>query len=799
MKAKINIVFGLIFFLAAYPAYGGKSDPPADEIRDNLEYFSSVVRPKKVYLHLDKTTYQAGQTIWFKAYLLDGISHAPDKGKANLYVELINSDDKVMAMNLLLAENGYSIGDIKLQSSLPDGNYILRAYTSWMRNFGEEHYFTRHIYIENSEYENVIPRMDVLRNRLFNRRINRMKTNYEIAFFPEGGNLIAGVPNRVAFKVYDELGRGHNAEGEIVDRSGDVVAKFGTESAGIGVFYIEPEFAESYNARVSVNGERKSDYKFVQVREEGYALRIDKEGGQVKIGLTATVSKGNPLYTEKVILVGHTRGTPHFAETYLLKENRMEANVDKEHFPSGIAHFTVFTEENIPVAERLIFIDRGDELSFSPGIGYVSEEDGYFDFHLKVSDHKGNPVNGTFSLSAVTGHPKEGAHKTDILSYILLGSDLQGMVENPGAYLQSDKEAGVSADHLLLTYGWTRFNWDDVLAGELPEMRYSPRHGLTVAGRLIDPAKGQALNNYPVKLMIRSGHDDLYETRTTSNGIFTFTELFYEGMVDMELSSQRLAANHPPEFNLNVHQDTREFSYEPGIYTREQNITARGDDWERERGVSDSPYSSAPARPVTRQLYGRPDQTIYIDYETSTDRSLYEVLRNRAVGLTFDGGEIIIRGPSSIYGPNEARFMIDGMFVARETFLNLYPNEVERIEIFRGTSAAVFGVRGGTGVILAYSRRPGYAGFEDVLRLSMLGYHEAREFYSDYVSIFRATNDETSERTIYWEPDLLTGKDGVVNIRLPINRGADRLRFTVEGAGFDGGLGFTQFTLDIKE
>ncbi len=799
MKAKFNSIIVILTILLGLPVAGMENDSPARTISDKLEYFSSIVHPQKIYLHLDKTSYKAGQTIWFKAYLLDGINHIPDKRKANIYVELINSDSKVMAMRLLLAEDGYSTGDIQLPSNLPDGNYILRAYTNWMRNFGEESFFTRYLYIENPEYEDVIPRMDVLRNRRFNRRIDRMSSNYDIAFFPEGGNLIAGTTNRVAFRVFDELGGGHKAEGEIVDRSGNIVANIETETPGIGVFEIKPKIGELYQAMLSVNGGSMHDYDLPPAWEEGFALRIDSENGEVRIGLTAAVSKGNPLYTERVIIVGHTRGIPYFTEAYQLPESKpgLEVTVDNEHFPSGITHFTVFTEDKIPVAERLVFIDRGDELKFSPGLGTISEEEDYFDLNLKVSDHDGNPVNGIFSLSAVAGHHEEGLHETDILSYILFGSDLKGMIENPGDYLHYADEAPVSADHLLLTYGWRRFNWDEVIAGELPEMGYTPQHGLTVSGKLVDPAKDRALNNYKVRLFVRSEHDDLYET-TTEKGVFAFSGLLYEGMVNMELSSRRLPGNYPPKFELNFHQD-RKVSYEPGIFTREQNITARGDDWQRERGVSDSPYKPGEGRPVTRQLYGVPDQTIYIDYENTTERSLFEVLRNRAVGVRIQGGEVVIRGQSSLTGSNEANFMIDGVFVNRSSFLDLYPRDVERIEIFRGTRAAIFGLRGANGVILAYTRRPGDHGFEDVLELSMLGYHKAREFYSDYVSTPGEVTDETFERTIYWEPDLYSGKDGVINLRLPIDHGVDRLKFTVEGVGYDGRLGFTQFNLDIEE
>ncbi|MFO7922929.1 MAG: hypothetical protein R6U58_04485 [Bacteroidales bacterium] len=121
----------------------------------------------------------------------DGIGHYPDTSANNVYVELINSDGKAMAMRILLAEDGYAAGDMNLHAELPEGNYILRAYTDWMRNFGEEYYYAKNMYINNPGYENMIPRIDVLKNMLFNWKIDRMRSDYQIAFFPEGGNLLA--------------------------------------------------------------------------------------------------------------------------------------------------------------------------------------------------------------------------------------------------------------------------------------------------------------------------------------------------------------------------------------------------------------------------------------------------------------------------------------------------------------------------------------------------------------------------------------------------------------------------------
>ncbi len=797
MGAKISAISILLLFLPFMATLTAKDDPRGEALLERLGTWTEHTAEQKAFLHLDKSSYQAGQTIWFKAYLLDAVSHKPVPGKNNLYVELLNTDGRAMAIRLLLASDGVAKGDIRLDSNIPDGNYVLRAFSGWMRNSGEENYFSRDIYISNHQYENIVPRMEVFRNRIFNWRLGRLERNYDVAFFPEGGNLVAGIPGRIAFRAYDQLGNGQKAEGRIVDRAGNTVAVLETGDHGIGVAEFEPLRGEEYEARISVNGGRKNTYDLPRVSGEGYAMRIDQDESNIIVQVDAKVSPQHPLYSEDVIIIGHTRGKPVYAGSHLLANGNLLLELDAGLFPSGIAHFTVFAGGDLPVAERLVFVDRGDGLVFTPVIGASSVDgDNYIDLQISVSDQHGNPVSGNFSLSAVSGIPDEASFAPGILSYLLFSSDLKGMTGDPLLYLQEADDRPAMADKLLMTYGWRRFNWDEVISGELPENRYSGEPGLTVAGRLIDPSKDVSLNNYPVRLMIRSGHDDLYETETTRNGIFAFSELFYEGEVRMELSSRRLPGNYPPEFDLTV-QSARDYDYEPGMHTREHSVTARGDNWSRDRTAGRSPYSSAQRRETSPRVYGVPDQTIYIDYETSTERSLFEVLRNRATGMQFDGGRIIIRGPSSIYGANEARFMLDGMFVGRDAFLGLYPREIERIEIFRGTSAAIFGVRGGTGVILAYTRRPGYTGLEDILELSMLGYHEAREFYSDRVLLPGTRTDDAAEVTIYWEPGIVTGPKGTAGLRLPVREGVDRLIFTIQGTGHDGSPGYSTFTLDI--
>ncbi|TVR72289.1 MAG: hypothetical protein EA408_07160 [Marinilabiliales bacterium] len=798
MGVKIFWMFFITLAFLFQPSPAADDDDHGSVLAANLHSYTEHLADHKVFLHLDKSGYQTGQTIWFRAYLVDAVSHRPAAGMNNIFVELLGTDGKPMAIRLLLARDGVAKGDIRLSRNLPEGNYVLRAYSAWMRNSGEDNFFTSNLYISNPSWENMIPRIDIFRNRIFNWRLGRQESSYDVAFFPEGGNLVAGTVNRVAFRAFDGLGRGHDAKGEITDGSGNVVAVLETGVQGIGVFNLEPVAGGEYRARVSVNGDRADTYELPQLLEEGYVLRADQDEKRIRLQVFANVTAQNPLYSQELIVVGHTRGKPRYAGSHLLSEGSFEVELDRELFPSGIAHFTIFTADHIPVAERLLFVDRGDALHIAPEVGISSDgDDRFMEMSLAVTDKNGHPVEGEFSLSAVSGRSGTNGRQAGIVPYLLFSSDLEGMNGDPLVYLEQADDRADVADMLLMTYGWRRFNWDDVAAGVLPEIRYSGDPGITVAGRLRDPSKDEVISNYPVRLRIRSGHDSLYEAVTDRNGYFLFSGLFYKGEVAAELSSRRLPGNYPPEFELTL-QSAGKFEYQLGVNTRRHEVVARGDNWSRDRSAGRSPYARAPVRRTAPRVYGTPDQTIYIDYETFTERTLFEVLRNRASGLYFDGNQIIIRGPSSIQGSNEARFMLDGAFVHRDAFLSMYPREVERVEIFRGTSAAIFGVRGGTGVILAYTRRPGYSGLEDVMELSMLGYHEAREFYSDRITLPGVRSGDDVEATVYWEPEIVTGEKGRAGLRLPFSEGADRLTFTIQGIGRNGLPGYSTFTLDIE-
>jgi hypothetical protein len=788
-------LFILCFLLQpAFSHFVTAQDSPIsrEDVVQRITQFNRYISPQKVYLHMNKSQYYAGEAIWFKAYLIDGINHMADTLPANLYVDMINSNGTVMERRILLAEGGYAEGDIVLPRTLPDGNYKIRAYTNWMRNFGEEFYFTRYMYIRNDSYANMIPRPEVRSNRRFNREIERIARDEHIHFFPEGGYMIEDVFGRVAFKAVDGLGRGVEAEGEIVDENSEVAAVFQTSHNGLGSFDFRPSAGSVYTARVSFGDKRPVSLELPAVQPYGTAMRVEQDDQNITLNIISTILPDDSRCSDEIIAVAHTRGNVVHGETLRLNEGRGGLVVPKNMFPSGIAHITLFSAKAVPLAERLVFINHDDAFVFYPEVTRQTVGDReYYVVNVRVNDKEGKPVDGNFSAAVVTTENLIPPSGDNLVSQLLLSSDLPGIVEQPLEYLYSDEDMSASLDNLMMTHGWRRFAWDNVLAGKTPEIRHMPASSLAITGTALHPSNEQALPNFPIRLKIfRQSKEEEFETSTDPNGGFVFDNLMFHDNVRIRLSSDRKISNTEPEIKFNA-GEIQGINYQLNLKTRPLLITSRGQDWSRTAGAGRSPYEHETLKTTAPQQYGVPDQTVYLEPEAKLT-NMYDVLVSRLRGLNHN---LQFRGPTSVHLSNTPLYMVDGIETSQNAFLSLDPRYVERIEAFNGPRASVFGVRGASGAILAYSRRAGsfiITGYDEYL---IQGYHSPREFYPDIVSYQTSPGTEVSERTILWDPSLRTDRSGVITLSVPVTNTSGMIKFVIEGTGSDGGAGSGVFSI----
>lgn len=791
-KILITLLFVFLKIWIAEPLFSQEIISPEDAVEQKINRYIGYVSPRKVYLHINKTHYDAGDAIWFKAYLFNGVGHSPDTASVNLYVDLVSSTGTLMERRILLVENGFAEGDISLPNDIPDGNYKVVAYTDWMRNFGEEFYFNRYFYIHNQSYASIIPRSEARANRRFNRQIDDLKDVTNIVFFPEGGRMVDGVSGRVAFKAFNGLGQGIDAEGEILDGSSVVLASFNTNDAGTGSFELKPEAGKEYIAQVSFSGERPQEFNLPESLPAGTAVRVEQDDTSIMLNIASTHTPGDMNFTGEVVVVAHTRGKLIFGESVPLKDGRALLTLPKDEFPSGVAHLTVFNKDLKALAERLVFIFHDDTFVFFPDAGKQQVGDReYYVINLDVTDKDGDPVEGHFSMSVIHTGDDVPVPDGNIVSNLLISSDIPGITEEAHKYFDPERDMSQAIDLLMMTHGWRRFSWEDVLASELPEIDHMPRSSLAISGVATDPSRDQPLPNFPVKLEITGEDNGIRETTTDNRGVFVFDGLQFHDDVRIRLSTDRLVSNHPPDLVLHS-RETRGIDYVPNSFTLPQLITSRGKDWERTPGAGRSPYSDEIDDPAAPQQYGVPDQTVYIERD-SKQPNMYDILVTRIRGLNHN---LQFRGPTSIQLSSQPLFLLDGTEIGQSAFLNLDPRYVERIEVFSGPRASVFGVRGASGAIIGYTRRAGDPGLTDYEDYLIQGYHSPREYYSDLVSTQTGYDQrQARERSVYWEPNLVSDDSGSMVTSVPVVSTPGILTFIIEGAGAEGGLGFGIFSI----
>ena len=204
----------------------------AQIIDSTIEKYANEYSSERIYLHYDKSTYAPGETIWFKAYMMQGIYPATDS--KTLYIDW--TDDKG---NLLLHSpspivDGTTVGQFDLPSNYTGKFVHLKVYTKWMLNFDTA-------FLYNNDLR-ILTKTNIA-------QASKMVITPSLQFFPEGGDMITGVTNKIAFKADDQFGRPVLIKGNITDKAGKVLDSLHTIHDGMGFFFITPREGGTYIAK----------------------------------------------------------------------------------------------------------------------------------------------------------------------------------------------------------------------------------------------------------------------------------------------------------------------------------------------------------------------------------------------------------------------------------------------------------------------------------------------------------------------------------------------------------------------
>ena len=490
-------------------------DTMADDWASNRDSFfiNQIPIQEKVYLHLDNNSYAVGDTIWYKAYTVMADDHKEGCVSRILYVELYNEQGYLVERQQLMIDGkGHSNGQFCLDPEGFSGYYELRAYTKWMMNFSFDYsnYFgkdsLRHFideddpYHQNREYGNIFSRVVPVYEKPaddadYTSRLMPLKVTmgdyekhyltdtFDIKFYPESGHIIAGHECRVAWEAYNQQLQRITVEGKLME-DGVAIQSMKTTFAGRGMFTFIPNKFRTYTADFDFNG-RHYSFPLPEIESEGVAMRVTQTDS------TANIFIRNEFLAErKLFMAIMCRGRASH-EIFNINDNRInEISLPIGELCQGVNQCTVYDSTGTVYADRLFFVSHGLD-TLKSHVKVEGMPDGelkpyeHVGLDLSLTDHNGQPMQGqTFSIAVRDADQLDPTFATgNIMTSMLLESDVKGFIENPDWYFErDDKEHRDALDLLMMVQGWRRYDWRRVARPEKTYFDYLPEQNAVLYG-----------------------------------------------------------------------------------------------------------------------------------------------------------------------------------------------------------------------------------------------------------------------------------------------------------------------------
>jgi hypothetical protein len=878
-------------------------DDPLTKLVSQLQKYQHTRPYEKVYLHMDKPYYAIGDNIWFKAYVVQAEKNQPSVLSKILYAELINERDSIVQTVRLPVTVGLSWGEFSLKETLKEGNYRIRAYTNWMRNFGQEFFYDRTIAIGNAitnhvitnvnysfskegpQYKlnadlnfkdvdgNLISNKDVtyeimsggmsiskgagktdergsfrvvstnsdltaIKHGSINTTINldskravshrfpikATSADIDIQFFPEGGDLVAGLRSTVAFKATGPEGLPAIVQGSLIEGDKEII-ELSSSARGGGKFVFRPVSGNSYKALLKFADGSERSFALPEIKPEGYVLSVSNTDQE---NLRVNVSSSVKFSDEEIILIAQSNNKVQLVSRNKLVGSRFSINIPKKRFPQGILQITLLTSKNEPIAERIVFINHNEKLKIDIGSDLPeSQAKGRAKLSLSVTDKENKPVLGSFSISVVdeTKVPYDENNEKTILSTLLLTSDLRGYVHQPNYFFTSvDSTKIKELDLLMLTQGWRRFVWKDIQAESQPQLAYKAEQGISISGKVTQG--GKPVDKGKVMLFYLDGMPVNKDTLTDDEGRFRFNNLNFADGTKLVLQARNAKDNKgvkvildkmPPELILkNKNLAEVEINVNSSMIAYLKNSMIQHDSLRR---MASGSIMLDEVRVVEKKIDysnsrnlngpGRADETLAGEkLEAFCLGDLTDCLQGLVTGLIMKEGKPYLN--RNVYGSlglaTHMLVLVDGAEVEPEDLGYISPLDVEFIEVLKtAITTGLYGTKGVGGVLLITMKRGGaridkgpvYT--PGLVRSDERGYHKSREFYSpNYSDPIMNTNANDLRTTIYWNPALTTNGEGKANVEFFNAGSAGNYKVIVEGIDAYGNIGRSVYKYVVK-
>lgn len=843
MKTRTIIMFfALLAFGLTLHAQESEENPIKKLFIDQLSAFPQ----EKIYVQTNKGSYYPGETIWMRVHLVDAIFMKQANASRYVYVELINpAKHLVERVKLRPDSTGCFYGQIPLDDELGEGDYLLRAYTQFMQNVGEDYFFTKQLYISNPVSEKVSVDVNykaegngvnaellflakgrkeklmpgqcvvysgstakgnakpvtfkektgscsftgkeiskervfllqaVVENRMYKRyfKIPDVEKTFDVSFFPEGGSAPSSVNTTIAFKALNTHGRSEEVKGEVFDDQQQLCARFESTHLGTGRFKLSYALGRKYYAQCTNKENLSKRFDLPEPSENAVSLKTVWEDNKLLVRVLKSPDFNIPPQTQLIV---HMRGIPLYVEPW--DEKKSCIAFEKDFFPAGVAHLLLVDKDRNILSERLVFSSQSSALA-KTNIELNKEKYQTRDkinLSVRITDENKAPLPGNFSLAIVDENGANIDSTSNIISTLLLTSEIKGYIEDPASYLRQDsKKTEAALDVLIMTQGWRRYDIPNLLKGKLMKpLQYPVELGEEVSGKAEGVFSSLKEGNISL-LALKDSVEGVELAKTDEKGRFVFKKLEYregtryiiqatsnskskKAFLEMDsiarfpsLATSQINSRKEPalEDTLLLPSNNRYSAFD-GMKTYhlgEVMVTAK----RKVAAVTESPYYSVTSSKVITAK----------DIEGLHVSSTYELLR-RLAGVTVNGSDVLYRG-------NKPMVLLDNVPTEDFDYSMLMIDDIQDIFINQGsTMGAIFGTMGSNGAIVINTKN----GFVQTNKLNpnikvvkALGYQQTVKFYSPVYSTEQEKNITTPDyrTTVLWNPNVQVDRTGAVNL-----------------------------------
>lgn len=790
MKYKPGLtILCLILFVQAFSQL-----PNLDSL---LGEYRQKAAQEKIHIHFDNSRYLPGQTIWYKAYLLKG--DEPSNLSKNLYLDWFDANGKLLSRTIAPVTNAVSFGNYTVPETFKGSHIQVLAYTRWMLNFDSAFLFRQILPVTNTQLPAPV--------------VGAMVPVTTLQFFPEGGDLVEDIPSMLAFKAINSEGMPVSVTGTIYNKSKQPVCPFATTHNGMGKVSFTPSPGEIYTA----------EWADPQGNIRTTELPIAKSSGMV---ITLSEAADNRYFSiqrradseerfKRISVVATLNEQLLFrANANLTDKTKITASMPVADFPSGVVRITVFDMNRQPVAERIFFVNN-EEYKLIPGLITDTlnlDKRGKNVYQLSLPD----TVPATLSVAVTDGQDLYDTSR-NIFSQFLLSSEIRGYIHQPAYYFSSD--AGIvlqDLDLVMLTNGWRRFAWENVLAGTTPWLRYPRDTGyLSIAGKIdnLSDARIKRAETLNLILMAKDSTKQFIFTPLKPDGsfreddlvLFDTTKVFYQLNKTFIPARSRVNISNTflPFDSLRTIGSLQKYLPDTTGMARIKAIMAEQKRVEELMKQASLKEVIVRTKIKTRlqemdEKYTRSglfqgglsrDFNIVDDQTAFASPSAFAYLQSRVAGLQINNA--YSTNPSATWRRQPVSYFLDEIATDASMLASISMSNVAYIKVF---DPPFFGAIGGGagGAIAVYTRRGDDTKTMSVgMNYTLLpGYTPIREFYAPNYAEKQINFTQTDlRRTLHWIPNLLyDGKGKQLVFSFYNNDISKTLQVVVQGITQDGKL-----------